>query len=120
MVEVLPYTWSDVFVLQATTSSLRADLATVRELASALSGARFGLVNLARASGWSGPVATVHRAQLTGLNRQVQASTDLLARAATVLVTQIGEQEDLIRQRQAALMRQDAATAAASAATRRA
>jgi hypothetical protein len=120
VLEVLPYTWSDVSALQATTSSLRADLATVRELASALSGARFGLGNLARASGWSGPVATVHRAQLTGLTKQVQASTDLLATAATTLVKQIGEQEALIRQRQAALMRQDAAVAAAAAAARKA
>ncbi len=115
MPEVLPYTWSDVSLLQATTSSLRADLATVRELASALSGARFGLVNLARAAGWSGPVAAVHRAQLTGLTGQVQASTDLLATAATALVKQIGEHEALISQRQAALMRQDAARAAAAA-----
>lgn len=108
---MLPYTWSDVWALEASTSSLRSDLGTVRELSSQLAGARFGLVGLARTPGWSGSVATVHRAQLSSLASQVQASADLLAAAARSLARQIEEQESLVRARQAALMRQDAAAA---------
>jgi uncharacterized protein YukE len=105
---MLPYTWSDLWALDAVTGGLRGELRTVRELAARLAQARGGLARVERVPSWTGPAATAHRDVLARLRGQsLQRALDELDAVARQLGRRIEQQDTRVREMQAALMRQD-------------
>jgi hypothetical protein len=80
--EALPYSWPDVWALQAATTAMRTHLSTVRELISGLAESRAELSRRAMLSGWTGAAATAHRTALTRAAGRFSASTGHLEAVA--------------------------------------